>query len=58
MLPSEDLQTISSYFKPDVKEVFNYRRSISKRRGVGGTAPEAVARQIAAAKEKTYDNQE
>lgn len=58
MLPSEDLQTISSYFEPDVKEVFNYRRSISKRRGVGGTAPEAVARQIAAAKQKTYDNQE
>ena len=51
-LPLEDLQTISTHFKPDVKEIFDFQRSVAKRRGIGGTAPESVAQQIAQAKEK------
>ena len=52
MLPLEILQTISAHFKPDVKEIFDFQRSVGKRRGIGGTAPESVAQQITRAKEK------
>jgi argininosuccinate lyase len=51
-LPLPDLQSISAYFRPDVKEIFDFQRSVSKRSGIGGTAPETVVQQIAAAKQK------
>jgi argininosuccinate lyase len=51
-LPLEDLQRISVHFTPDVEEIFDFRRSVGKRRGIGGTAPESVAHQITRAKEK------
>ncbi len=56
-LPLQDLQTISAYFGPDVKEIFDYQRSVSKRRGIGGTASETVVQQIAVAKQKINDAQ-
>ena len=54
-LPLPDLQRISAYFGPDVKEIFDFQRSVSKRSGIGGTAPETVVQQIAVAKQKIND---
>jgi argininosuccinate lyase len=56
-LPLQDLQTISAYFGSDVKEIFDFQRSVSRRSGIGGTAFETVVQQIAEAKQKINDLQ-
>ena len=51
-MPLDSLQAISDYFAEDVKLVFDFSQSIAQRRVPGGTAPDAVRRQIRAAKSK------
>lgn len=51
-LPLPDLKKISSHFEADIKDIFNFQRSVNNRNTPGGTAPEAVAQQIAQAKKK------
>lgn len=50
-LSPDRYQSISPLFAPDVKEAFDFDRSVSRRAAVGGTAQTAVIRQIAEAKE-------
>ncbi len=49
-LPLAVLRELSDLFEEDVKAVFDFDQSIARRRALGGTAPEAVAEQINAAK--------
>ncbi len=49
-LPLESYQTITQLFEEDLYAVFNPLRSVSRRRAEGGTAPEAVQRQLETAK--------
>jgi argininosuccinate lyase len=49
-IPFTDLQDLSPLFQEDVAQVFNFVTSVSRRRAPGGTAPEAVTKQIAQAK--------
>jgi argininosuccinate lyase len=49
-LSPEEWHTLASEFEADVKEVFDFERSIEQRAGVGGTAREAVQAQIAKAR--------
>jgi argininosuccinate lyase len=49
-LPLADLQAESAAFDQGAAEVFNWERAVSRRRAVGGTAPDAVREQIDAAK--------
>ncbi len=49
-LPLEGLRALSPHFDEDVRDVFSFERSVAMRSTTGGTAPEAVRRQIAAAK--------
>jgi len=44
-----DLRSISDQFGEDVEEVFNFEASLASRAVQGGTAPEALQEQIAAA---------
>jgi len=48
-LSDDDLVAISPYLTPQVREVLSVAGSVNSRNGVGGTAPERVAEQIAAA---------
>ncbi|MDX2140724.1 MAG: argininosuccinate lyase [Chloroflexota bacterium] len=50
-LPLEGLQAISPLFSDDVRHVFSFERSVAARDVTGGSAPDAVRRQIAAARE-------
>jgi argininosuccinate lyase len=54
-LPLEGLQAISPLFSEDVREVFSFERSVAARNVTGGTAPDAVRRQIAAARETSQN---
>ena len=45
------LRGLSDLFADDVTEVFDFAASVARRRADGGTAPEAVRRQIEAARE-------
>ncbi len=49
-LPFEAYQAISPLFEADVYALFDPLRSVARRRAEGGTAPEAVQRQLMAAK--------
>ena len=49
-LALSSLQAISQHFDDDVADVFDFARSVAQRKSYGGTAPEAVRRQIALAK--------
>lgn len=49
-LPLDTLKELSDLFDEDVREVFDFKASVAARRTAGGTAPEAVREQIAAAK--------
>lgn len=49
-LPLESLQEISPLFGDDAAVIFDFDRSVARRRVLGGTAPEAVREQIAMAK--------
>lgn len=51
-IPLEKLKTISDLFDADVKNVFDFGASVAARAVDGGTAPEAVRRQIEVAKSK------
>jgi argininosuccinate lyase len=44
-----DLQGLSDLFESDVMDVFNVTTSLASRAVVGGTAPRALAEQLAAA---------
>ncbi len=49
-LPLEAYRAITPLFEPDLYAVFDSLRSVSRRRAEGGTAPEAVQRQLERAK--------
>ncbi len=49
-LPLADFQAESPLFGPDVAAVFDFERAVARRAVTGGTAPEAVARQIGEAR--------
>jgi len=49
-LPLSELQALSPAFGPDVTAVFDFEQSVARRAALGGTAPEAVREQIAAAR--------
>ena len=49
-LPPSALKRISASFGDDMSQVFDFKRSIRQRDAYGGTAPEAVRKQIARAK--------
>ncbi len=49
-LALSSLQAISQHFGDDVADVFDFARSVAQRKSYGGTAPEAVRKQIALAK--------
>ena len=49
-LALSSLQAISQHFDDDVADVFDFARSVAQRKSYGGTAPEAVRKQIALAK--------
>jgi argininosuccinate lyase len=51
-LALEDLRAEHPAFGTDVKAVFDFERAVSRRAVTGGTAPDAVARQIASARER------
>ena len=46
----EELRSFSDKFEADAADVFDFRKSVERRSVVGGTAPEAVKRQIERAK--------
>ena len=48
-VPLGRLRALSPLFADDVAVVFDFERAVARRRAPGGTAPEAVAAQIAAA---------
>jgi len=48
----EDYQNISDLFEDDVYNVFDFSQSVAQRQADGGTAPDAVKRQIDVAKAK------
>lgn len=50
-LPLSDYQAVSSHFAEDVYEVFDYQRAIEHKNNDGGTAPEAVQRQLTLARD-------
>ncbi|MFZ5809625.1 MAG: argininosuccinate lyase [Chloroflexota bacterium] len=50
-LPLEQYQALSAAFEADLYEVFDPQRSVSRRTVSGGTAPQAVRRQLERAKE-------
>ena len=50
-LPLERLQALSPLFSDDVRSVFDFGASVARRQAIGGTAPDAVRAQIAAARE-------
>lgn len=49
-LPLSEYQALHPAFGPDLYAVFDFRRSVAARAGVGGTAPEAVQAQLQAAR--------
>lgn len=51
-IPLGVLQNIAPEFMEDIEEIFNFTQAVSKKEGIGGTAPKAVSRQIEEAKEK------
>lgn len=48
-IPLEKLKMLSRLFDEDVRTVFDFHTAVARRRASGGTAPEAVREQIAAA---------
>ncbi|NQS92082.1 MAG: argininosuccinate lyase [Chloroflexi bacterium] len=51
-IPLEVLKNISPRFEEDIQNIFDFRHSINKKDGLGGTATKAVKQQIELAKEK------
>jgi argininosuccinate lyase len=49
-LALDDLRGLSPLFEADVMSVFDFAASAARRSGIGGTAPDAVRKQIEAAK--------
>lgn len=49
-LTLDDLRSLSDLFEADVANVFDFDASVARREAEGGTAPDAVRRQIEAAK--------
>jgi argininosuccinate lyase len=50
-IPLENLQEISDLFAEDVATVFDFDQSVARRKADGGTAPEAVRKQVQLAKD-------
>ena len=57
-LNDADLAAIDSRLTPTVREVLTVEGSVSARRGKGGTAPERVREQLAAAKDALANRRE
>ena len=55
-LSLEDFRSLNSAFAEDVYSVFDPRQSITRRNATGGTAPQAVARQLQQARETLRTN--
>jgi len=55
-LSLETFQKLSDLFTTDVSAVFDFSASVAKRKAPGGTAPEAVRRQIEAAHDWLFQN--
>ncbi len=51
-LSAEDFKNIAPEFGADVKDVFDFARSVAAREVIGGTGPNAVRQQIARAKQR------
>jgi argininosuccinate lyase len=51
-LPQDDLRAESPLFGDDAGAVFDFERAVSRRSATGGTAPNAVRQQIAAARRR------
>jgi argininosuccinate lyase len=52
-VPSEILMQFSPHFKAsNIEDLFDFRKAVSLKNSIGGTAPQAVAKQIEDAKEK------
>ncbi len=54
-LAPKDLRAEHHAFGADVEAIFDFERAVSRRALTGGTAPDAVARQIALARERLSD---
>jgi len=52
----EALKNISDLFEDDVHKVFNFQAAVSRKRSVGGTAPDSVRKQIEIAKSQLEAN--
>jgi argininosuccinate lyase len=50
-VPLKELQALDKHFERDVDDVFDLEAALARRISQGGTAPEAVRAQLAAAKE-------
>jgi len=50
-IPLPVLKNIAPQFEEDIHKVFNFMQAVCKKDGAGGTAPQALASQIKAAKE-------
>ena len=50
-VPPSELRQMSELFDSDVADVFDFQSSISRKKATGGTAPEAVRKQIQIAKD-------
>jgi argininosuccinate lyase len=50
ILTLDDLRGLSELFEADVTDVFDFDASVARRKADGGTAPEAVRKQIEEAK--------
>jgi argininosuccinate lyase len=55
-LTMDELRELHPAFEPDVVYVFDPRQSVARRSSVGGTAPQAVAAQLAAARRALLEN--
>jgi argininosuccinate lyase len=51
-LSLEEFQSLDPIFDANVEQVFDPQRSVARRNVIGGTAPEAVKKQIQNAKGK------
>jgi argininosuccinate lyase len=49
-LPLHDLHALSPHFEADVRAVFDFEASVTRRDALGGTAPQAVQAQLEAAR--------
>ncbi len=49
-LSEEDWRSVSDRFEPDIRQAFDFERSVASRDATGGTSPAAIRRQMQAAR--------